>query len=78
MTLPIQHVLPDHSAPGDAKLLDTERTCIRDVRYRALELKRRGVSAEDAGKQMSEEFQPKYKDWPTMNLASFVKTIYAE
>lgn len=78
VTLPIQHVLPDHSAPGDAKLIDTERTFIRDVRYRALELKRRGISPEDAGKQMSEEFQQKYKDWPTMNLAGFIKTIYAE
>jgi hypothetical protein len=42
------------------------------------EAKRKGVSAEDTGKQLSAEFQAKYPDWPNMNLAGFVRSVYAE
>jgi hypothetical protein len=77
-TLPVRHVLPDHSAPGDGSLVTQERSFIADVRTRALELKRQGVSADDAGKQMSTEFKAKYADWPSMNLAAFVRSVYAE
>jgi len=73
------HVLPDHSAPGDGSLVVTERAFISDVRTRALALKRQGVSAEDAGKQLLAEFKTKYPDWPNLNpLASFVQRVYDE
>jgi glyoxylase-like metal-dependent hydrolase (beta-lactamase superfamily II) len=72
------HVLPDHSAPGDGSLVSAERAFISDLRTRALALKQQGVSADDAGKQLSTEFKAKYSDWPTMNVASFVRSIYAE
>ena len=55
-----------------------ERAFIDDLRTRALALKRQGVSADDAGKQLSEEFKTKYSDWPNMNVAGFVRSIYAE
>jgi glyoxylase-like metal-dependent hydrolase (beta-lactamase superfamily II) len=72
------HVLPDHSAPGDGSLVASERAFISDLRTRALALKMQGVSAEDAGKQLSAELKVKYADWPNTNVASFVRSIYAE
>lgn len=76
--LNVRHVLPDHSAPGDGSLISRERTFIGDLQTRALALKHQGVSADDAGKQLSEEFKTKYSDWPNMNVAGFVRSIYAE
>jgi len=72
------HILPDHSAPGDASLIPSERNFIADLRRSALELKEKGVSAEDAGKRLGAEFKTKYPDWPSMNVAGFVRSIYAE
>lgn len=76
--LNVRHVLPDHSAPGDGSLVTAERAFIGDVRTQALALKAKGVSAEDAAKQMNPEFKQKYPDWPSMNLTGFVKSVYAE
>jgi glyoxylase-like metal-dependent hydrolase (beta-lactamase superfamily II) len=72
------HVLPDHSAPGDGTMVALERQFIADVRSGALALKKKGVSAEDAAKQLANDFKTKYPDWPNMNLAGFVRSIYAE
>jgi glyoxylase-like metal-dependent hydrolase (beta-lactamase superfamily II) len=73
------HVLPDHSAPGDGSLVGSELAFIGDVRTRALELKRRGVPAEDAGTQLLTEFKGKYPDWPNLNpIGSFVQRVYDE
>jgi glyoxylase-like metal-dependent hydrolase (beta-lactamase superfamily II) len=76
--LNVQHVLPDHSQPGDGSLISAERNFIADLQTRALALKRQGVSAEDAGKQLGAEFKAKYADWPSMNVAGFVQRVYAE
>jgi glyoxylase-like metal-dependent hydrolase (beta-lactamase superfamily II) len=76
--LNVRHVLPDHSAPGDGSLVLQERSFIVDLRTRALALKQQGVSADDAGKQLSAEFKTKYSDWPSMNVAGFVRSVYAE
>ena len=72
------HVLPDHSAPGDGSLVAREKAFLVDVRTRALALKAQGVSADDAGKQLTAEFKAKYTDWPITSLAGFVKSVYAE
>ncbi len=72
------HVLPDHSAPGDGSLVARERAFIADLRTRAIALKARGMSAQAAGTQLSAEFKSKYADWPSMNVAAFVQSIYAE
>lgn len=71
-------VLPDHSAPGDGSMVAAEKNFISDLRTRALELKKQGVSADDAGKQLGAEFKSKYPDWPSMNVTGFVRSIYAE
>jgi glyoxylase-like metal-dependent hydrolase (beta-lactamase superfamily II) len=75
--LNVQHVLPDHSAPGDGSMITSERNFISDLQTRALALKRQGISAGDAGKQLGAEFKTKYADWPSMNVAGFVQRIYA-
>ena len=77
-TLNALHVLPDHSAPGDGSLVAAEKKFIADLRDSALELKRKGVGADDAAKQLAVEFKTKYPDWPNMNVAGFVHSIYAE
>lgn len=76
--LNVRHVLPDHSPPGDGSLIIAERNFIADLQTRALALAKQGVSAEDAGKQLRVEFMAKYADWPSMNVAGFVQSIYAE
>jgi glyoxylase-like metal-dependent hydrolase (beta-lactamase superfamily II) len=74
-----RHILPDHSPPGDGSLIADEKNLIADLRTRALALQKKGVSAEDAGKQLTAEFKTKYPDWPNMApVANFVQRIYAE
>jgi glyoxylase-like metal-dependent hydrolase (beta-lactamase superfamily II) len=77
-TLNAAHVLPDHSAPGDGTLVAAEKKFIADLRASALALKQKGVSADDAAKQLSADFKSKYPDWPSMNVTGFVRSIYAE
>jgi glyoxylase-like metal-dependent hydrolase (beta-lactamase superfamily II) len=72
------HVLPDHSAPGDGSLVAAERKLISGIRTRALTLKSQGVSADDAGKQISAELKTEYPDWPNTNATAFVRSVYAE
>jgi glyoxylase-like metal-dependent hydrolase (beta-lactamase superfamily II) len=76
--LAVLHVLPDHSAVGDGALVAQERAFIVDLQTRALKLKKRGISADDAGKQLTDEFKAKYNDWPITSVAGFVKSVYAE
>jgi glyoxylase-like metal-dependent hydrolase (beta-lactamase superfamily II) len=72
------HVLPDHSAPGDGSMVTAEKQFISDVRSGALELKGKGVSADEAAKQLAASLKTKYADWPSLNLAGFVRSVYGE
>jgi glyoxylase-like metal-dependent hydrolase (beta-lactamase superfamily II) len=72
------HVLPDHTAPGDGSLVALEKEFISELRNRALELKKSGVSAEEANKRLESEFKTRYPSWPTMNVSGFVRSIYSE
>jgi len=71
-------VLPDHSAPGDGSMVAAEKNFISDLRNSALELKKKGVAADDAAKQLAVELKAKYADWPNLNATGFVRSIYAE
>ncbi len=74
-----RYVIPDHGALGDGSLIAKQRSFIVDLQARAVALKRQGVSADDAGKQLTAEFKAKYPDWASMELvASFVQSVYAE
>jgi glyoxylase-like metal-dependent hydrolase (beta-lactamase superfamily II) len=72
------HILPDHSPPGDGSLVAAEVNLISEIRTRALALKRQGVSADDAGKQVSAYLKTEHPDWPNTNASGFVKSVYAE
>jgi glyoxylase-like metal-dependent hydrolase (beta-lactamase superfamily II) len=74
-----RYIVPDHGELGDGSLIAKERTFITELQSRALELKRQGVSADDAGKLLTAEFKTKYPDWPNMNpVANLVRRVYAE
>jgi glyoxylase-like metal-dependent hydrolase (beta-lactamase superfamily II) len=74
-----RYVIPDHGALGDGSLIAKQRAFIVDLQSRAVALKRQGVSADDAAKQLTAEFKAKYPDWASMELvASFVQSVYAE
>jgi hypothetical protein len=72
------HVLPDHSTPGDGSLVAAEHDLISEIRTRALALKSKGMSADDAGKEVSAALKTLHPDWPNTNAAAFVKSIYAD
>jgi len=71
-------ILPDHSAPGDGSLVAAERDLISEIRTRAISLKRQGMPAEDAGKEVSAGLKAEHPDWPNTNAAGFVKSVYAD
>jgi glyoxylase-like metal-dependent hydrolase (beta-lactamase superfamily II) len=74
-----RYIVPDHGELGDGSLLAKERAFIIDLQSRALELKRQGVAADDAGKTLMAEFKTKYPDWQNLNpVANFVRRVYAE
>lgn len=74
-----RYVVPDHGELGDGSLIEKERAFITYLRTRALELKREGVSEDDAGKQLTVQLKTKYPDWPNLNpVANFVRRVYAE
>jgi glyoxylase-like metal-dependent hydrolase (beta-lactamase superfamily II) len=76
--LNVEHVLPDHSDPGDGSLVVTERALISEIRTRALALKSQCTSADDAGKQISADLKTQHPDWLNTNATGFVKSVYAE
>lgn len=72
-------VVPDHGVLGDGSLIAKQRMFLKEIQGRALELKRQGVSVEDAGRQMTEEFRKKYPGWLNTNfLPNAAMRIYAE
>lgn len=78
-TLKPRFIVPDHGALGDGSLIAKERAFLVDLETRSLELKRKGVPAEEAGKQLTEYVKTKYPGWTTMGpTANVVKRIYAE
>jgi glyoxylase-like metal-dependent hydrolase (beta-lactamase superfamily II) len=74
-----RYIVPDHGGLGDGSLIAKQRAFMLDLQSRALALKREGVSADDAGKRLTDEFKMKYADWASMNLVgSFVQLVYSE
>jgi glyoxylase-like metal-dependent hydrolase (beta-lactamase superfamily II) len=72
-------IVPDHGALGDGSLIAKERAFLSELQTRALELKRKGRGAEEAGKLLSSELKSKYPDWESMGpVANVVRRVYAE
>ena len=75
----LQHILPDHSAPGDGSLIEQDYQCFSQLQARSLELKRQGKSADEAGQILLAEFKTKFPDWPNLSgIPNVVKHVYAE
>jgi glyoxylase-like metal-dependent hydrolase (beta-lactamase superfamily II) len=74
-----RYVVPDHGDLGDGSLIQKERAFITDLQTQALQLKRQGVSSEDAGKTVTEALRAKYPDWPNLRgVPVVVQHVYAE
>lgn len=74
-----RYIVPDHGDLGDGSLIASLRAFLVDVETRALDLKRRGVSADAAAKMISTDMKRKYSDWQNMDYVSdTVKQIYAK
>jgi glyoxylase-like metal-dependent hydrolase (beta-lactamase superfamily II) len=61
-------ILPDHSQPGDGKLIAEQRAFLVDLQQRIAALKAQGKSAEEAARLISAEFQAKYAGWTRLNF----------
>ncbi len=73
-------IVPDHGAAiVDASQIGTQRAYFLALQARALELKKQGVSAEDAGKTITAELKAKNPDWPNPNnVAGEVLRVYEQ
>jgi len=73
-------IVPDHGAAiVDPSQIQTQRSYIMALQSRALELKKQGVSAEEAGKTVTTELKAKYPDWPNPNnVAGEVARAYEQ
>jgi glyoxylase-like metal-dependent hydrolase (beta-lactamase superfamily II) len=73
-------IIPDHGAPiVDASQIATQRAYLLALQARALELKKQGTSAEDAGKTITAELKAKNPDWPNPNnIAGEVTRVYEQ
>jgi glyoxylase-like metal-dependent hydrolase (beta-lactamase superfamily II) len=61
-------ILPDHSQPGDGKLIAEQRAFLIDLQERIAALKGQGKSAEEAARLISAEFQARYAGWTRLNF----------
>ena len=72
-------VVPDHGALGDGSLVEDDYAFLSGLQTRALELRRQGKSADEAGQTIIAEFKTRFPDWPSLNgIANVVRHVYAE
>jgi glyoxylase-like metal-dependent hydrolase (beta-lactamase superfamily II) len=72
-------VIPDHGDLGDGSLVGKERAFLKDLQTRAIELKRQGKTADEAGSIITAEFKAKYPDWTNLGpIPNAVRRVYAE
>jgi len=72
-------IVPDHGQLGDGSLIAKEKAMLEELQGRALELKRQGKSADEAGKLLTEELHAKHPDYgQAERIAADVKLVYGE
>jgi glyoxylase-like metal-dependent hydrolase (beta-lactamase superfamily II) len=72
-------ILPNHGDVRDASLIPSQRTVLRDLQRRSLELKAEGATAEAAGGTLTAEFDAKYPDWKNLGaIPAIVRRFYEE
>ncbi len=74
-----RYIIPDHGALGDGSLIAQEHAFLLELQTRALDLKRQGVSVEDAGRRLETELKAKYPGWGgTAGIPNAVRRVYSE
>ena len=72
-------LVPSHGPVGDASLIDAQRTMMKAIQSRAVELKRQGKSADETASTVQTEFQAKYPDWAApARVGLIARTAYSE
>jgi glyoxylase-like metal-dependent hydrolase (beta-lactamase superfamily II) len=72
-------VVPDHGELGDGSLIAKEKAMLQELQGRALDLKREGKSADEAGKLLTDELHAKHPDYAQVErIAADVKLVYTE
>jgi hypothetical protein len=72
------HVVPDHSEPGGGELVSAERKLLAEIRGSAIELKRRKLSVEQAGAQISAKLKQEHPDWLSTDATAYVRSVYQD
>ena len=72
-------VVPSHGPVGDASLIAEQRTVMKAIQSRAIELKRQGRTADEAAATIQTEMQAAYSTWSAAaRVSAIAKTAYAE
>lgn len=72
-------IVPGHGEVGDASLIGIERTYLKAVQSRVVELKAQGKSADESEKLLLVEFRAQYPTWENPGwIGDAVKRFYAE
>ena len=72
-------IVPGHGEVGDASLISKERTYLKAVQSRVVELKAQGKSSEETAQLLLVEFRAKYPDWENPGwIADAAKRFYIE
>jgi glyoxylase-like metal-dependent hydrolase (beta-lactamase superfamily II) len=78
-SMQIVQIVPDHNALGDRSILEQEYALLSALQTRALELKRQGKSAAEAGQMLLAEFKMKFPGWPNLSgIPNLVGRVYSE
>ena len=72
-------VVPSHGPVGDASLIADQRTMMKAIQARAIDLKRQGQSADETAATVQQEFQARFPDWAApARVAIIAKTAFTE
>jgi len=72
-------VVPDHGELGDGSLIGKEKAMLMELQGRALDLKREGKSADEAGRLLTNELHAKHPDYgQAERIGADVKLVYSE
>jgi len=72
-------VVPSHGPAGDASLIGEQRTVMRAIQQRAIELKRQGKSADETVQTVQTELPAKFPGWAApARVGIIARTAYTE
>jgi metallo-beta-lactamase class B len=72
-------IVPAHGPTGTGAMLAEQRAAFAGLRKRVGELKAQGMSADEAVKTLSAEFQQQHQDWTSTNrVGAIVRGMYSE